>query len=58
LYNKKTVLIETIFQKNPVLKDGSIDVNFLNKAVKEELYEFLSNPQGLNDYSYVLNNLL
>ena len=43
-------------QKDPVLKDGSIDANFLNKATKEELYEFLSNPQKLNEYSYVLNN--
>ena len=43
-------------QKDPVLKDGSIDVNFLNKATKEEMNEFFSNPQRLNDYSYVLNN--
>ena len=43
-------------QKDPVLKDGSIDVNFLNKETKEEMNEFLSNPQRLNDYSYVLNN--
>src|SRR3989344_1294400 len=43
-------------QKDPVLKDGSIDPFFLNNATKEELNEFLSNPQKLNEYSYVLNN--
>ena len=43
-------------QQDPVLKDGSIDVNFLNKETKEEMNEFFSNPQRLNDYSYVLNN--
>jgi len=43
-------------QQDPVLKDGSIDAFFLNNATKEELNEFLSNPQKLNEYSYVLNN--
>jgi len=43
-------------QQDPVLKDNSIDPFFLNNATKEELNEFLSNPQKLNAYSYTLNN--
>src|SRR3989338_9019219 len=43
-------------QQDPVLKDNSIDPFFLNNATKEELNEFLSNPQKLNAYSYTLSN--
>ena len=43
-------------QQDPVLKDNSIDPFFLNNVTKEELNEFLSNPQKLNAYSYTLNN--
>jgi RHS repeat-associated protein len=43
-------------QQDSALKDGSLDINFLNNAKKDELNDFLSSPQNLNPYSYVNNN--
>ena len=43
-------------QQDPALKDGSLDVHFLNNANKEGLNKILSNPQRLNPYSYANNN--